>query len=100
PDHRTPHSFPTRRSSDLVREALNANDPELRRVAVYSLGALDDLPGLVDALSNPRQPDVRAAAMPALQHWIGRGPGQDAVLYNFLDRKSTRLNSSHVSISY
>jgi hypothetical protein len=67
-----------------VREALGSNEPELRRVAVASLGAVDDLPGLVDALTNPRQPDVRSAAVPVLRHWIGRGPGQDMQLYNFL----------------
>src|SRR5699024_5156285 len=32
--------------------------------------------------------------------WIRRGPGVPAEVEDFLDRKSTRLNSSHVSTSY
>lgn len=68
-------------------EAQNANEPELRRLAVFAREALDDVAGLVDALSNPRQPDVRAAAFPALQHWIGKGPAQDVTLYNLLVRE-------------
>src|SRR5699024_11719102 len=57
-DHRDLHSFPTRRSSDLVVEQGVGDTGEV-------------VPG------GP---------------FHARGPGQD--------RKSTRLNSSHVSISY
>src|SRR5437870_8772589 len=69
--HRDLHSFPTRRSSDL-KAALGRATPR-------DLGALRD--------SILRLPDARAA-LDGLEH---RGRG---------DRKSTRLNSSHVAISY
>src|SRR5205085_9612140 len=70
--HRVLHSFPTRRSSDLVREAPA---PELRdgrrRHRPRGAAALD--------------PDAADA-----------GPRHDRER----DRKSTRLNSSHSQISY
>ncbi len=62
-----------------------------RQLVVYALGALDDLPHLVDALANTKHPDVREIAIVALRHWIGRGPGQDPRLYRLLleDKKYT-----------
>ena len=51
---------------------------------VYSFGAVDDVPRLLDALGDPKHPDVREAAVEALRAWIGRGPGFDMKLYTFL----------------
>jgi hypothetical protein len=65
-------------------EAINARDPAAQRAAVYIMGATDDLPGLIDALSDARHPDARATAVVALRHWIGRAPGQDLKLYKTL----------------
>src|SRR5436305_11955079 len=71
--HRDLHSFPTRRSSDLLRPAPRV------RVEVH-------------AADRARQfDDHRGAAVVA--------PAEAAVNVK-LDRKSTRLNSSHVRISY
>src|SRR5690349_23407032 len=66
--HRALHSFPTRRSSDLVRgpdegERLGDETSDLDELVVGDRHSLDRLPAL-------------------------------------RDRKSTRLNSSHVEISY
>src|SRR5690606_41969778 len=70
--HRDLHSFPTRRSSDLeVTEHLDFNEP----VGLLLVAILHFLPD--------------EAAYPAV-----------AKLRDRLDRKSTRLNSSHVKISY
>src|SRR5204863_9919713 len=73
------HSFPTRRSSDLI------------------------LPTLFDAEVRA----VRAAALPGAPACVllDLGEGRSAQLSlgpgeRRLDRKSTRLNSSHVEISY
>src|SRR5207248_10944614 len=80
PDHRDLHSFPTRRSSDL--ESLGRR--LLRAVA------------------------RRDVVVHQLQEFLGeRRPFQDRDLATIhehgrlgLDRKSTRLNSSHRTISY
>src|SRR5699024_12411395 len=77
-------SFPTRRSSDLSLLAL------VLVVGVHkNADKLDGLAGLV-SLYVSRRP------IPAVTPVLGPEP----VLQIILDRKSTRLNSSHVSISY
>src|SRR5699024_12581132 len=63
-----PHSFPTRRSSDLRNQATPGVWPASRAA-------------------------LRGASPPALRH-------RPRALRGRRDRKSTRLNSSHVSISY
>jgi hypothetical protein len=47
-----------------------------RRVAVASMGALDDLPRLWGALQNTKHRDVRDQAVHILRNWMGRHPGQ------------------------
>src|SRR5437868_8392770 len=71
-DHQDIHSFPTRRSSDLARQR-----------------ALDNFKG--GRLRVLVATDIAA-----------RGIDVDGITHvvNYEDRKSTRLNSSHVSISY
>src|SRR5699024_12780147 len=83
--HRALHSFPTRRSSDLDEP------PILSRLIVLLLP-----PILQDLLHLKRASII----LFFLQHynWLAHNPILDAA--QLPDRKSTRLNSSHVSISY
>src|SRR5207249_11533404 len=88
--HRYLHSFPTRRSSDLLRSRvrfteLNAQGDSVGEPRELSLDG-DEI--YVDALVIKFE-DTFVTAGDVLK---GK-----ALL---LDRKSTRLNSSHVSISY
>src|SRR5690348_17430536 len=83
-DHRGLHSFPTRRSSDLVptrRAAAKLSDEEL-------IAQLITLRGV-----------GRWTVEMLLMHTLGR-PDILPVDDFGVDRKSTRLNSSHPSISY
>src|SRR5690606_41248068 len=74
------HSFPTRRSSDLADQGKQRGHVGPRRA-----------PGKREA---QRQEQRLALASGGVLERSGRGvPG-------ILDRKSTRLNSSHVKISY
>src|SRR5690606_41572600 len=79
-------SFPTRRSSDLLgglRPALRRRGPTARR----------RIPGQRDDDGEPVDPGDRGPARRRLRRRLGgSGDGRD--------RKSTRLNSSHVKISY
>src|SRR5699024_12450511 len=70
--HRAPHSFPTRRSSDLARVSCMTTDTTPADHGRPVLGVEDP------------------AELLAQTRLSLAGP----------DRKSTRLNSSHVSISY
>src|SRR5690606_42027080 len=79
--HRDLPSFPTRRSSDLGPcVPTSVHHPPLCAAALVVEGALTQ--------SRP------------VRHAKGSGPGGQAVGVELEDRKSTRLNSSHVKISY
>src|SRR5690606_41693198 len=78
--YRPLHSFPTRRSSDLEQDGQGDGAPD---------GDLGHQVGGLEVQAGARVVDqvARAVQQEGEQH-----PGQD--------RKSTRLNSSHVKISY
>src|SRR5699024_12440010 len=90
-----PHSFPTRRSSDLTGATPAVT---VLGVVVNPLDGLDPLHHLVPVIRLYPQPcrctkvDIQGMAVALI--------GQDSVVLLHQDRKSTRLNSSHVSISY
>src|SRR5438309_8080982 len=71
------HSFPTRRSSDLALSSDGAVPSRLRKLCTWPAGALRGSPA---SMTRTERQDLASATAP--------------------DRKSTRLNSSHSSISY
>src|SRR5699024_11686516 len=84
------HSFPTRRSSDLAANGFVAAQVEVSGVFTHlPLGGLGK-PGPGWAFDCTDLSGLCTAG----------GHGHIAVPLPLLDRKSTRLNSSHVSISY
>src|SRR5690606_42015269 len=89
-------SFPTRRSSDLMPLA-----------AIFVFAGRGGLPSFVDALRQPgaqfalRFSLIVAFVTAAINSVIGTYAAYVLSKYRFQgDRKSTRLNSSHVKISY
>src|SRR5690625_6450421 len=80
--HQHLHSFPTRRSSDLEG---------LPRPGVLGVDRHRGGDVVVDPVIGALVVVVRAAAGDGVGAHVGDGAG---------DRKSTRLNSSHVAISY
>src|SRR5439155_24722653 len=94
-DHSALHSFPTRRSSDLCpAEGRAANRAICQRPTTYS-----ELRLRVQSWLRGSQPRVedRQASHPCGRKEIARDH-IGRVMH--ADRKSTRLNSSHVAISY
>src|SRR5207249_11362583 len=91
PAHRPLHSFPTRRSSDLTPKADRALSPADAARAERRGLAIVDVSWKRDTF-----PSVPQASGRALPYLLAANP----VNYGKPDRKSTRLNSSHVSISY
>ncbi len=66
-------------------DAFVASDNKTRRhFAVILLGATDNLGRLAGVLNSAKHVDTWDHAVRALRHWIGRGPGQDQVLYKRL----------------
>src|SRR5690606_41820625 len=97
--HHVQHAFPTRRSSDLgseedLADIREENEALKERVSQLEsqLSDYDDKFARLEASLN----QICKTGCARLQG-TGKGTGAD-VLYQ--DRKSTRLNSSHVKISY
>jgi hypothetical protein len=67
-----------------VNEFLDSDVQRRRRFAVYALGAFDQLDAVGKVLCDSKYPDQWDAAVVALRHWLGRGPGQDEKLYKHL----------------
>src|SRR5207248_10148017 len=96
--HRSLHSFPTRRSSDLLSGiaggANTSSEPSTRRL-VFQLN-----PGPSGGKSSEVNPPPKLVAV---NSWnlspLARAVGP-RLLTTSADRKSTRLNSSHRTISY
>src|SRR5207249_8208810 len=93
-------SFPTRRSSDLLIEDCRCQHREYRSdgaIGVYRV--LDEV--LQARHATREQLRLRAFVIPAVRSLCNRTVvARDVPGESKPDRKSTRLNSSHVSISY
>jgi hypothetical protein len=69
---------------DVLDHFLNSEDKTQRHFGVILLGATDNLSRLAVVLNSAKHLDMWDATVKALRHWIGRGPGQDQVLYKRL----------------
>src|SRR5699024_12102971 len=100
PHHRALLSFPTRRSSDLNAFVVGVRDNfegrPLGELDLYSSPVARALRGGINAVLEAGLTFdicVRSAQLPELINLL-------TSIVEVRDRKSTRLNSSHVSISY
>src|SRR5207302_5011601 len=95
-----PPAFPTRRSSDLLID--RSEEPRPGNLSARDGVAQRHVDGLADALhGGETRHQHRIGVRGGRQRRVGRrfaGVGGTTVLAE--DRKSTRLNSSHVKISY
>ncbi len=69
---------------EALEQFLNSESPSDRRLAIILLGAFDDLPRLGKAMREAKYPGLWEDGILTLRHWIGRGPGQDQILYKGL----------------
>src|SRR5207249_9496737 len=98
--HRPPRhlpSFPTRRSSDLIQRLIDKGNAYVAPDGVYF--DTTTFPGYGTRL-NAELPQERVAGARVDVNANKRHPTDFALWRAKKDRKSTRLNSSHVSISY
>src|SRR5207253_5795216 len=97
---RHPHSFPTRRSSDLWTLFSSARQFAKLHAEMHSR-SLSILPPLTTRLEERilRAKPLGEEAKQTLVRRLKKMPTGDRLCHGDLDRKSTRLNSSHVAIS-
>src|SRR5690606_40167269 len=92
-------SFPTRRSSDLDLNLVKSQ--KLLGAGAFPY-VLKDY-SLLILQGNPSQgqslEDVQALLLAEIEK-LRKGEFSDELITSIIDRKSTRLNSSHVKISY
>jgi hypothetical protein len=90
-----------------LAEVLQPDDtlrPYHRVMAVRCLAALDAIPDLIDALGDDQKPpEIRITSVEALRHWIARGDGQEAKLFDpkaqtgyLVDKKYRLLESQMI----
>ena len=77
------------RVDEALLDATRVKEPRTftRMLGVYCLGAIGDLPALLEALANDKYRDIRQAAISALRHWMGLRGENDMILYRALDNK-------------
>jgi hypothetical protein len=82
----------------LAEARAEGRSPMLRLVGVFSLGAVNGLPSLVDTLDDPRDPEMRFAAILTLRHWTALSPDNDLQLHKLLTtrRSFTELQADQV----
>jgi hypothetical protein len=84
----------TGKAPDLaVTELLKSPDAVVRRTAVRSLGALDDLSGLLEVL-NQDKADLRNAAIETLYYWVGLSRNNDYKLYEKLKERLSETDAT------
>jgi hypothetical protein len=65
-------------------EAIRAERPQQRTIAIRSLGAIGRLPPLIDAMNELDKREVRQEAIATLRHYLARGPAQADALADAL----------------
>ncbi|HEV3205094.1 MAG TPA: hypothetical protein VGY77_11950, partial [Gemmataceae bacterium] len=71
----------------ILPEMIKERDKATQVLGVYCLGATDDLPNLLEAMTDDKQPEVRLTAIEVLRHWIGQHAERDLMLYRELEKK-------------
>jgi hypothetical protein len=73
---------------EVIDDLLKSDDAYKRKLGIMAAAALDDLDCLGKALREAKSPDVWENGVLSLRAWIGRGPGQDQILYKGLLEKT------------
>jgi hypothetical protein len=80
-----------------LKETRASNDPVARQLAIYGLGAIDDVSEVVNALGDedPTHGADRFAAFSTLQRWISRDNASGNKLFNKKDNTGLLLDKKY-----
>jgi hypothetical protein len=67
-----------------LKQLIDSDDAAERRAGLMAAGAFDKLEHVAEALMHSKREGDWHNAVVALRHWLGRGPGQDNILYERL----------------
>jgi hypothetical protein len=84
------------RADVALASFLKSTNRDEEILAVRCFAALDDLPDLVDQLSDEDRPAVRLAAVDALRSWIAAGRDNDYQLLDVLKTKYTKIEADNI----
>jgi hypothetical protein len=73
---------------EIIDELLKSDDAYNRKLGIMAAAAFDDMERVGKALREAKHPDVWENGVLSLRAWIGRGPGQDQILYKGLVEKT------------
>jgi hypothetical protein len=77
-------SLRVKEGSRAVETLLNSKDTAARRLGLILCGATDDLERLTQEAGGTSDRDTWDFGVTVLRHWLGRGPGQQQKLYQYL----------------
>lgn len=66
---------------------FNSGDMVKERIALISMGAQDEMDRLAHALRETKSFEIWDKGAIVVRHWLGRGPGYDHLLYEYLTTK-------------
>src|SRR5690625_6236871 len=94
----------SRRNTKIIHRYTEHDDVRFAQLIDQAVGVGDDFPLLLGPLVRGRNKRMEPLSI-QVGHWVsGQIPNPDGAIgvarLPLLDRKSTRLNSSHVAISY
>ena len=69
---------------EVLEEYVVSEEPSNRRLAVILMGAWTTFRILAPPCARPKHTNIWENGVLALRHWIGRGPGQDQIIYKAL----------------
>jgi hypothetical protein len=73
---------------EATRFMVTSADTNERTTGVIFMGAMDDLAGVGEVITETKHADTWDWAVTVVRHWLGRRPGQDQILYQrLLDRR-------------
>ena len=73
--------------TEALQEFVKSEDAAKRSIAVVLMGAMDDVADLGEVITSTPHRDTWDLAVVVIRHWLGRGPGQDQVLYRYMIEK-------------
>jgi hypothetical protein len=79
-----------------LAESVKSNDASLRRLALESLGAVDEISAVLEQLEQEQAPELRAWAIDTLRHWIAAERDHDYKLFDLLKAKYRTIESENM----